>query len=226
MNNGARWVSMPRPSLSAGTLDTGFFSLDAMDSEGLEDTVDVQRLDGMSYEMVFDGAQCMRIGQDILVNVANMNYQLGFKWLQAFFGDTYTFHRLEGIAIVILTVLVIPLRPGLLLLRYKDVLDSLPEALQKWDYIIAPQPDVEQYPVYFHGDNQLSISSIYLDMNILSVNEETIIVNERYSSLTTMLETLGFTVVPVRHRHRRLFGGGFHCFTLDIRRKGKLISYL
>ncbi len=115
----------------------------------------------MSYEMVFDGSQRMRIGQDIHVNVANMNDELGFKWLQAFFGDTYTFHRLEGIADSHIDSMVIPLRPGLLLLRYKDVLDSLPEALQKWDYIIAPQPDVEQYPVYFHGDNQLSISSIY-----------------------------------------------------------------
>jgi N-dimethylarginine dimethylaminohydrolase len=36
----------------------------------------------------------------------------------------------------------------------------------------------------------------------------------------------GFTVVPVRHRHRRLFGGGFHCFTLDTVRDGPVENYL
>ena len=36
----------------------------------------------------------------------------------------------------------------------------------------------------------------------------------------------GFTVVPVRHRHRRLFGGGFHCFTLDTVRAGGCEEYL
>ncbi|MEK8174880.1 hypothetical protein NKH77_54960 [Streptomyces sp. M19] len=40
------------------------------------------------------------------------------------------------------------------------------------------------------------------------------------------LERHGFTVVPVRHRHRRLFGGGFHCFTLDTVREGGPEDYL
>ena len=33
-------------------------------------------------------------------------------------------------------------------------------------------------------------------------------------------EQHGFTPIPLRHRHRRLFGGGFHCFTLDTVRDG------
>ena len=41
-----------------------------------------------------------------------------------------------------------------------------------------------------------------------------------------VLERRGFTVVPVRHRHRRLFGGGFHCFTLDTVRRGGPEDYL
>ncbi|GAA1932332.1 hypothetical protein GCM10009837_67600 [Streptomyces durmitorensis] len=35
-----------------------------------------------------------------------------------------------------------------------------------------------------------------------------------------------FDVVPVRHRHRRLFGGRFHCFTLDTRRTGGFEDYV
>lgn len=40
------------------------------------------------------------------------------------------------------------------------------------------------------------------------------------------LEKHRFTVVPVRHRHRRLFGGGFHCFTLDTVRAAGPEDYL
>lgn len=33
-------------------------------------------------------------------------------------------------------------------------------------------------------------------------------------------------MVPVRHRHRRLFGGGFRFFTLDTHRTGGFEDYL
>ena len=62
-------------------------------------------------------------------------------------------------------------------------------------------------------------------MNILSTDEDTVIVNSLYPELIDALKDRGFKVVPIRHRHGRVFGGGFHCFTLDIRREGDLKSY-
>ncbi|MFD5623546.1 hypothetical protein [Streptomyces yangpuensis] len=38
------------------------------------------------------------------------------------------------------------------------------------------------------------------------------------TGLISALEAEHFTVVSVRHRHSRLFGGGFPCFTLDAHR--------
>jgi glycine amidinotransferase len=35
----------------------------------------------------------------------------------------------------------------------------------------------------------------------------------------------GFEPVPVPFMNYKMFGGGFHCATLDIRRRGKLQSY-
>lgn len=66
----------------------------------------------------------------------------------------------------------------------------------------------------------------YIDLDVLSIDEETVMVNEACPELAAELERLGFIVVPVRHRHRRLFGGGFHCFTLDTVRTGGLEDYL
>jgi N-dimethylarginine dimethylaminohydrolase len=40
-----------------------------------------------------------------------------------------------------------------------------------------------------------------------------------------LLESKGLTVVPLKLRHSRMMGGGFHCVTLDIRRRGQLESY-
>jgi glycine amidinotransferase len=70
------------------------------------------------------------------------------------------------------------------------------------------------------------IASRYIDINVLSVNEDTVVVNSHYPELIDLLEKRGFTVAPVRHRHRRLFGGGFHCFTLDTVRAGGCEAYM
>ncbi|MEU0222486.1 inosamine-phosphate amidinotransferase 1, partial [Streptomyces sp. NPDC006265] len=72
----------------------------------------------------------------------------------------------------------------------------------------------------------IPIGSRYMDINLLSVDENTVVVNSLYPELIEVLEARGFTVVPVRHRHRRLFGGGFHCFTLDTVRRGGPEDYL
>ncbi|GAA2354018.1 hypothetical protein GCM10010376_91140 [Streptomyces violaceusniger] len=55
---------------------------------------------------------------------------------------------------------------------------------------------------------------------MLSVDPDTVLVNEACPELARTLEEAKFTVVPVQHRHRRLFGGGFHCFTLATVREG------
>jgi glycine amidinotransferase len=52
-----------------------------------------------------------------------------------------------------------------------------------------------------------------------------VLVNADCPGLVKTLESEGFTVIPVQHRHRRLFGGGFHCFTLDTRCAGGLVDY-
>ncbi|MFI5828669.1 hypothetical protein ACIA6C_15690 [Streptomyces sp. NPDC051578] len=51
-------------------------------------------------------------------------------------------------------------------------------------------------------------------------------VNDACRTLIRTLEDHKFAVVPVLHRHRRLFGGGFHCFTLDMVRAGGAEEYL
>jgi glycine amidinotransferase len=89
--------------------------------------------------------------------------------------------------------------------------------------LVAPTPGVNNFPEY--DDGELILTSKYIDLNVLSVSPDTVLVNEACPELIRMLEVAKFTVVPVQHRHRRLFGGGFHCFTLDTVREGSVPEF-
>ena len=67
--------------------------------------------------------------------------------------------------------------------------------------------------------------SPWVGLNFLSVDQETVIVDERQNSLIKLLESNKFTVIPIRMRHIYTQGGGIHCATLDTVRESKLESY-
>src|SRR5436309_3216579 len=79
---GTNWLSMPRPALSAGSLDDAYFRRQGIDVSRATDAETAQPIDGLGLEMVFDGAQCIRLGRDVLVNVANRNHTLALRWLR------------------------------------------------------------------------------------------------------------------------------------------------
>jgi glycine amidinotransferase len=214
---------MPRPALTRDSLDDAYFSRQGIDVSRATDGETALSVDGLGLEMIFDGAQCMRLGRDVLVNVANHNHELALRWLNDNLPQQ-RFHRLNSIADNHIDSVVVPLRPGLMLLRSPQYLPHLPKAMHSWDVIYPPETDESAFPDY--SDFGFNIASRYIDINVLSVNESTVVVNSHYSELISLLEKRGFDVVPVRHRHRRLFGGGFHCFTLDTVRAGGCEDYL
>lgn len=220
---GSNWVSMPRPVLARGSLDHAYFRRSGVDVSAVLSGDSASGLAGLGHEMIFDGAQCMRLGRDVLINVANANHEMAERWFVDNFPDL-RFHRLDAIADSHIDSVVVPLRPGLMLLRSPRYLRYLPEGMRSWKAIYPPDADEAGFPDY--SGFGFNIASRYIDINVLSVDEDTVVVNSLYPELIECLEGYGFTVVPVRHRHRRLFGGGFHCFTLDAVRAGGLEDYL
>jgi glycine amidinotransferase len=220
---GSGWMAMPRPALALRSLDPSFFDGQPFDLSAVTGDTDTRELPGLGHELIFDGAQCMRFGRDILVNVANANHELGFTWLRRTFPEL-RFHRLDAIADSHIDSIVVPLRPGLLMLRSMHYLEALPEPLHSWDIVIPPEQDEDAFPDY--SSFGFNLASRYIDINVLSVDEDTVVVNSLCPDLMRTLEKKGLTVIPVQHRHRRLFGGGFHCFTLDTVRDGSCEDYL
>ena len=218
---GSGWITMPRPIMTDQSFDTSYVSGET--NPCIQEVYPQKTSEfDVGFEMMIDAAQCIRFGKDILVNVATENHELGLQWFQRHLGDKFRFHRLYRFADNHIDSLVLPLRPGTLLLRNPSIVDKLPKALQKWDKIYAPEPQENIFPSYEEDD--LILTSKFIDLNVLSVDEETVIVNSLFPELIKTLEKHGFTTVPVRHRHRRIFGGGFHCFTLDTVREGSSLE--
>lgn len=223
---GARWTTMPRPTLTDVSFDLSY-ARDASTTLG-GPTEPIAEPHPSPYdvgpEMMLDGAQVLRLGRDLVVNIAQENHRMAVDWLERHLGARYRVHRVYRMADNHIDSMLLALRPGVFLARHDGIRDMLPAPLRSWKFIIPPQPDPGGFPVY--DDADLVLTSPYIDLNVLSVDPDTVLVNEECTGLIKTLDAAGFTVVPVRHRHRRLFGGGFHCFTLDTHRVGGCEDYL
>jgi len=223
---GARWTTMPRPVLTDLSFDLSY-ARDAATTLGgpTEPIADPQPSPyDVGIEMMLDGAQVLRLGRDLVVNIAHDNHRLAVDWLQRHVGDQYVIHRVHRMADNHIDSMLLALRPSVFLARHDGIRDMLPEPLRLWKFIVPPEPDPGAFPAY--DDADLVLTSPYIDLNVLSVDPDTVLVNEDCPGLLKTLDAAGFTTVPVRHRHRRLFGGGFHCFTLDTCREGACEDYL
>ncbi|WP_418152709.1 glycine amidinotransferase [Actinoalloteichus caeruleus] len=224
--SGARWTTMPRPLLTDRSFDVSYARDTATTLGGpTEPIVDPQPSSyDVGFEMMLDGAQILRLGRDLVVNIAHDNHRMALDWLQRHLECRYRIHTVYRMADNHIDSMLLALKPGVFLARHHGIRDMLPASFQSWKFIVPPEPDPGAFPTYDNED--LVLTSPYIDLNVLSVDPETVLVNEACTGLLKALDTEGFTTIAVRHRHRRLFGGGFHCFTLDTYRDGTCEDYL
>jgi glycine amidinotransferase len=213
---GARWTVAPRPLMTDERFDPSYV-LDEPLRHSITDAA-------LRYDIMFDGANCLRFGRDIIMNVSNENHRLGAVWLQRHLADYFTVHIVDRLADNHIDGVLMPLRPGLLLVNSKSVercRAKLPASLQRWEWIVCDDVDTTDYPAGCYLPASEHIAS-----NVLPVDEDTVIIEERLTGLARILERRGINAVRVRLRHSRLYAGGFHCITLDVRRKGGAESFL
>lgn len=195
-------------------------------------------------EILFEAANTLRMGKDLLYLVSSSGNYLGARWLQSVLGDEYRVHTTEDIyrsSHIDSTAMC--LRPGLVLLNSTRVNEkNCPKLFDQWDKIyfedVAPTSEQElklqkevrdplghELAALGFQTNLHDMSSPWVGMNFLSVDPQTVIVDERQTKLIKLLEQHKFTVATVRMRHIYTQGGGIHCATLDTVRDSKLESY-
>jgi len=201
--SGANWFAAPKPQLP---------------DETYEFTPDGPAL--AEIEPLFDAANIIRLGSDMFFNVSNTGNRFGAAWLGRVLGPEFTVHEISICSDHVGTTLHV-LRPGVLLANAGRLgPDDVPAPMRNWKILWFDDPQDDGFGFSWPR------ASTWIGMNILSVNENTVIVSDAQDSLARILEKEGFTAVRVPFRHGRTFGGGFHCCSLDVRRQGSLESYL
>ncbi len=208
MRSGAKWYSAPRPMLLDSLFD-----------------VDLDKPTPRNDEPAFDAANVLRFGKDLIYLVSATGNEVGGQWLQSILGDELRVHFLKDAYYGShIDSTLVALRPGLVLCNPARINDeSLPDILRQWDVIYSPP--MENAGRYDAEYLSKCIGSDWIDMNVFSINPSLAVVDRDQVALIKLLETNGVDVIPLKLRHSKMLGGGFHCITLDIRRTGSLERY-
>ena len=208
LKSGARWYSAPKPMLLDSLFD-----------------VDLKKATPRNDEPAFDAANVLRLGRDLIYLVSATGNDLGGQWLQTLLGEEFRVHFLKDVYYGShIDSTFAALRPGLLLCspaRVND--DTMPEILKQWEVIYSPP--MESQDKRDADYLAKSIGSKWIDMNVFSINPNLVVADRDQTALIKLLERHGIDVIPLKLRHSKMLGGGFHCVTLDIRRAGSLERY-
>jgi len=163
--------------------------------------------------MVMDAANVCRLGDTWLFLESASGNRAAYDWLCDKF-PAINIELCNFYAGVHIDSTIVPLREGLVMLNAGRVTpDNCPRAFDYWEKIwvtddmIVPQ-NFYQYPY----------ASKWIAMNMLVLDPETVIVDADQTALIPVLQSHGFDTIPLRLRHSRTLGGGFHCVTLDTQR--------
>ena len=251
LDKGFKWIAAPKPKLNYNVLSP--YYRDEEERELTEEDTKFSKLTKgriekfhklSENEILFEAANTLRMGKDLLYLASVSGNLKGAKWLLSVLGNEYKVHITKDIyksAHIDSTVFC--LRPGLVLLNSARVNErNCPPIFKKWDKIyfsdVAPvteselkfqkecrDPISKEITSLGFNTNLGDMASPWVGMNFLSFDQETILVDERQINLIKLLEQHNFKIVPVKLRHMYTQGGGIHCATLDTVRNSKLENY-
>jgi glycine amidinotransferase len=212
---GAVWSAAPKPQLPDALFD---------DKYRIPGPDEPLRYLITEFEPVFDAADFVRCGRDLFIIRSNVTNQTGIEWLRRHLG-------LRGVRVheipsrcrqpMHIDTSFMPLAPGKVLVNPEYVdMERLPRILKRWDILVAPPPDPVEDLL-----TKISMCSPWTAINVLMLDERRVVVDSSQPTLHRALRGWGFDPLPIPFRAYGPFGGGFHCATLDVRRRGHQQDY-
>ncbi len=248
---GFTWISAPKPILKQNPLKPYFrdeknrklTDEDIKHKELTKGRIEkLHKLD--ESEILFEAANTLRMGKDLLYLVSSSGNYKGAKWLSSVLNKEYNVHTTDKLYRAShIDSTVFCLKPGLVLFNSKRAnKNNVPEIFNKWEKLwfedVAPPTDDElnlqkntrdkiakRLQELGFNTNLSGMATPWVGMNFLSLDKETIIIDERQKSLIKFLEDKKFKIITVKMRHMYTQGGGIHCATLDTVRDSKLENY-
>ena len=214
---GARWTAAPKATMAD--------DLYVSDYETVSVPYDFASHPSLTeFEPCFDAACFARMGRDIFWQPDIVSNRLGAEWLRRHLGSDFRIHQVEFTDPHPhhIDATFVPLRPGLALTNpdrppKHDCLRLFEE--NDWQLIDAAPSSRPRRRA------SVEEPSSWISMNILSLDERTVILEEAEQPFAELLCSHDFEVLTCPFDAVYRFGGSFHCCSLDIRRHGTLESY-
>jgi len=219
------WEAAPKPRLRDESFRIGWIDETISNEERLELVARKEFVTQDWTEPLFDAADCLRLGKDLFVQHGCTTNAAGIEWIKRHFepkgyrvhavnfpGDPFPIH---------IDATFTPLRPGLILNNPNRPLPQEQRGVFEkngWDIIDAAQPAHNDPP-------PLCYSSVWLAMNVLVLNPETVIVEASEKNVIEQIKSFGMNVIDIPFRDAYAFGGGLHCSSADVRRAGVCEDY-
>ncbi len=175
-----------------------------------------------NHQPMWDAANVLRAGRDLLYLISNTGNYAGAEQLQKILGPNFNVHLVQDVySYSHIDSTIALLKPGTVLVNPDRIKSKkqLPAGMQNWDIIECPQPINMSY------SGVEAMMSQWTGMNCVSLDEETVIVQSTQTNLIKILEQQGFTVIPIHMRHQRSLSGGPHCCTVELEREYELEHY-
>lgn len=169
------------------------------------------------YSPAFDAANIIRANNDLLYLVSNSGNISGANLLKNYVKPDVNIHLLQNVySYMHIDSTVSFLREGLLLANPSRIKskDDLPGPFKNWDIIWCPNP----VDMGYDGNHNYASPWVW-NMNLLSINENLVVIEEHQHPTKEALKKYGIECVMLPMRHARTLSGSFHCVSLDLERE-------
>jgi len=184
-------------------------------------------------EILFDAANIIRYSGNALFLISSTGNTKAFSWLNSLDVE-FQFHKTDVYRSSHIDSTILPLGGDTFLVNSirvnpRNLPDSIKNSRILYFDDVARIPEAE---IKFHKENRsvagakiedlgfqtnlLDMSSPWAGLNVLSLDEATVMVDSNQLALIRFLESSGFDVIPIRMRHAYTMLGGLHCTTLDL----------
>ena len=167
------------------------------------------------HDPMFDAANVLKMDDKLLYSVSHSANEAGADWLQHEVGTEFEVIKWRAVEhdITHIDSTLLSLSKDTVLVNASRVKnDQLPDFMH--DYTKIWIGDVR--PRSFH---HFPYASKWIGMNVLSLDPETVVVDEIQMELKEKLQGAGYKIITTAMRQSRTLGGGFHCVTCDLERQ-------
>ena len=167
-----------------------------------------------NQDPMFDAANVLKVNDKLLYSLSHSANSAGAVWLQEQVGSEFEVitwqavkHQITHIDSTLLTCD----HNTIVANANRLTSDTLPTFMKDYKKIWVN----DCVPRDFH---KFPYASKWIGMNMLSIDPETIVVDEIQVDLIEQLKQSKYKVIALPMRQSRTLGGGFHCVTCDVER--------